>query len=190
MTRDILHILEKCQQVPHVAHLDVAAHGVHVRIGEGGHEVPKGLRRDQRVGVDGDNDLFGGLAKPAVQRRRLSAVRDGQQLHPRVSCGDLGHSGGRAVRAAVVNYQHSESGIIALEYCLKGAADHLLLVVRRHEYEHFGSKVGCVGSVRRMAGAICPSPVGAEDEAREEGDAQNGNGCGDKEQDQQNRAAR
>ena len=78
---DVLDRLPVRQRIDAVADLHVAGDRADERIGEAADELADRVAREDRVGVERDDDLAARVRDAAIQRRRLAGVLLPQQPH-------------------------------------------------------------------------------------------------------------
>ncbi len=129
----VLDVLQTGEQGLPVGDLDVAGHRAHGRVREGLDQFAYGVRLEQGVPVDHDDQVVRGRGHARVECRRLAPVGQAQDPHPGQSQA-LHHVGG-AVGGAVVDHEDLDR-VVAGHGRAHGGGDVGGLVVRGDEHRH------------------------------------------------------
>ena len=139
---DVLQRLPARPQVHAIPHFGVACDRRHLRIQEVGHHPCDGVRSDDGVGVDANEEFrIVDVLEPEVQCLSLTAIGLGEnddlarRLFP-PKRGARNFQG--AVLRTIVNHNHPQVGVVGVERALDRAFDNLLLVVSGNEDSNLG----------------------------------------------------
>ena len=132
-----------------VADPGVAADGGHPRLAEVAHQREDGAGREDRVGVDGDQNLVLRRGNGAVERGALTGVGLGVDADARLGFGDLLQNRPRLILRSVVDDDHFQLGIHAHQDAFDGAADHQRFVVRGDDHRDRRHEAGVEAAAAR-----------------------------------------
>src|SRR5208282_4495827 len=143
---DVFERLPARPEVHAVPNLGVAGHGRNFRIEEVGHEAGDGIRGNNGIGIDA-NEEFGiaDVLQSEVQRLGFAAVGPGENQYTAGSFfSGKGAAGDfqSAILGTVIDDDHAQIGIVGIECALDRAFDDLFLVIGGNEHRD-AWPVGC-----------------------------------------------
>ena len=109
---DVFQSLPASDPLGAISHFYVSGHGADARVGEMPYQLRDGVRLDDRVRVNGHNDLAGSQRQRLIERRGLAAVGLMMDAHARIAAKLLVQQRAGGVSGPVIDHRNFDIWII------------------------------------------------------------------------------